>query len=294
MSSGLIVDVKRFAVHDGPGIRTTVFLKGCPLRCRWCHNPESISGTPELGFLEARCSGCGDCARICSCHSVVGGGHTIDRSGCTGCGGCVRECLRGALELHGRRISVEECAGIVLEDRDFYLRSGGGVTVSGGEPLLQAEFCRELLTKLKAGGVHTAIDTSGDVPWAAFEAVLPAADLFLYDFKHADPEAHRRLTGRDNQRILENLKRLDGSGKAIEVRMVMIPGLNMASADLEAAGKFLGRLKHLSGVRLLPYHALARAKYRSIGRPDTMPDAPPPTAAELAAAKTILAGYSPA
>jgi len=289
---GCLVEIKRFAVHDGPGIRTTLFLKGCPLACRWCHNPETIDPHPEIGLLSRKCRGCGRCAAVCpvGAHTLRNGAHVFDRSRCTACGRCVEACLPGALEYYGREVGVEEAVAAVLEDRTFYVESGGGCTFSGGEPLLQADFCAAVAARLRANGVHCAIDTAGAVPWESFAAVLPHTDLFLYDFKLADEARHRELTGLSNQLILANLRRLAGCGVPIEIRMPLVPGSNAAPADLQAAGGILSRLANLSAVRLLPYHAMARSKYDAVGRPDTMPDVPPPDAAALANAAAILRG----
>ena len=290
MTSARYIDVKRFAVHDGPGIRTTLFLKGCSLRCIWCHNPESREARPELAIHYPKCTGCGECARVCSCHRIVGGAHEFDRAKCRACGRCEDACLYGALELFGRTMTVDEASAKLLEDRIFYAESGG-ITLSGGEPLLHSTFCAELLKRMKGEGIHTAVDTCGNVPWSAFEAVLPYTDIFLYDFKCADPEKHRELTGCRNELICENLKKLDGTGKPIEIRMIMVPEHNMAESDLRAAGEFLSPLKHVSAVRLLAYHALARAKFKAVGHPDTMPDVEPPSADTLEKCAEILRGY---
>ena len=274
------IDIKRFAVHDGPGVRTTLFLKGCSLRCIWCHNPESRFMQPELAIHYPKCTCCGECAKVCSCHRIVDGVHEFDRAACKACGKCEAECPSGALELFGKPVTVEEAAAKLLEDRIFY-EDGGGITLSGGEPLLHREFCAELLKKMKDEGGHCAVDTCGNVPWAAFEAVLPFTDLFLYDLKCADPDKHRRLTGSRNELILENLKKLDGTGKEIEIRMIMVPEHNMSDEDLRAAGEILARLENVSAVRLLAYHSLARSKFRAVGHPDTMPDAASPDADTL-------------
>lgn len=275
MSTARLVDIKHFAVHDGPGIRTTVFLKGCPLRCIWCHNPESVRTGPELGVLK-KCTLCGTCAQICGCHKLENGKHTVDRTRCTGCGKCVSACLYNALILYGKEAAPEDILPELLADRVFYEQSGGGVTVSGGEPLLAPEFCRELFAFLMKEKIHCAADTCGNVPWDAFETVLPFTGLFLYDLKHIDSETHRKYTGAPNERILENLKRLSETGKPIEIRMPVIPGVNDDADAISRAGAFLGRLKHITGVRLLPYHSFARSKYESVGRKDTMPDAETP------------------
>jgi pyruvate formate lyase activating enzyme len=194
------------------------------------------------------------------------------------------------LELFGKNISVEDAAAKLLEDRIFYT-DGGGITLSGGEPLLQSAFCAELLARMKAEGIHCAVDTCGNVPWTAFEAVLPFADMFLYDFKCADSARHIRLTGRGNELVLENLRRLDETGKQIEIRMIMVPEHNMDESGLRAAGEFLAPLKNVSAVRLLAYHSLAHSKFKAVGHPDTMPDVPSPDADALERAADILRSY---
>ena len=291
MKSARYIDVKRFAVHDGPGVRTTLFLKGCSLRCIWCHNPESRRSEPELAIRYPKCTCCGECAKVCSCHSIVNGVHEFDRAACKACGKCESVCPAGALELFGKTMTVKEAAEKLLEDKIFY-EDGGGITLSGGKPLLQSGFCAELLGRMKAEGIHCAVDTCGNVPWTAFEEVLPVTDMFLYDFKCFDPEKHQRLTGSRNERILENLKKLDSTGKEIEIRMIMVPEHNMAEEDLRAAGKFLAPLKHISAVRLLAYHSLARSKFKAVGHPDTMPDVPSPDAEALEHCAEILRSYS--
>ena len=287
----MLMDVKRFAVHDGPGIRTTLFLKGCPLRCVWCHNPEGISGAPQLAFYDHKCIQCGECARVCpsGAHRLSEGTHSFIRENCIGCGSCEAVCLGGALTLYGRQIDVAEAYRIATEDAIFY-RDTGGVTVSGGEPLLRPDFVYPLFAKLKADGIHTAVDTCGNVPWENFEKLLPVTDLFLYDIKHIDPEAHKRLTGSDNCRILENLRKLSAAGGKIELRMPVVPGCNNSSETLHGIGTFLQHL-NITKMKLLPYHSMARSKYAALGMPDTMPDVPSPTDEELHSAVELLRGY---
>ena len=286
-----LMDVKRFAVHDGPGLRTTLFLKGCSLRCAWCHNPEGISHEKQLAYYAHKCIGCGECVRVCSrgAHKISETGHAFVRESCIGCGECEKVCLGEALTLFGRDIDVEEGYRIVTEDAIFY-RETGGVTVSGGEPLLHADFINSLFTRLKEDGIHTAVDTCGNIPWSAFEKVLPVTDLFLYDIKHIDPVSHKALTGADNILILENLKKLSGLGAKIEIRMPLVPGANDGEETLRGIGAFLGGL-NITKMKVLPYHSMARSKYAALGMKDTMPDVPSPTDSELAAAVELLKSY---
>ena len=287
--TGIILEPKRFAVHDGPGIRTTFFLKGCPLRCLWCHNPESILPEPELAYYAHKCIRCGECVSACpnGAHSMRGEKHEFHRSLCAACGKCERACLGRALRLYGKRITPEDAVALALEDQAFYEQSGGGVTLSGGEPLFQPEFCLELLKQLKRAGLHTALDTCCFVPRTALEAVLPATDLFLVDFKHADPTEHRKLTGQGNERILENLRFLSGQNAAIEIRIPFVPGCNDSDENMERTGELLRHL-NIQSVKLLAYHDLARSKYAAVGKADTMPHTSPPSPERIAHAVDLL------
>ena len=284
-----VADVRRLTLHDGPGTRTTVFVKGCPLRCLWCHNPESLSAAPVLLFHDNLCSGCGRCTAVCpqGVHAFSDGAHRLDRSRCRLCGACVDACPRGALEICGRDYTPEELLPLLLRDAAFYA-SGGGVTVSGGEPLLYAEAVGRLFELLHRRGVRTALDTCGEVPFEAFARVLPATDLVLFDIKGMDPVRHRENTGRDNARIHENLRQLGARGVPVEIRMPVVPGRNDAEEEFEAAGRLLATIPSVTAVRLLPYRSLARKKYRAAGLADTMPDAPTPDAAFLEARAAIL------
>lgn len=275
--TGEIFDIKRFAVHDGPGIRTTVFMKGCSLKCVWCHNPEGISFEPELQFVAKKCVGCGLCGEICpsDAHSFAGGVHTIDRDKCVKCGLCSKVCVTDALSQCRRKVEAEELVDILLEDREFFEQSGGGVTLSGGECLCQADFCAEVLKSLKEKGIHCAVDTCGCVPQASIDKVIPYTDVFLYDIKHMSEEEHIRYTGKSNKIILENLKYIDSLGKETEIRIPLIPTVNDYAID--DIGKFLGGLKNISRVKLLPYNNLAGSKYESIGMENTMPKVEKPT-----------------
>ena len=290
---GRLVDIKRFAVHDGPGIRTTVFLKGCSLRCIWCHNPESRRSEPELAFLAHKCIGCGACAEVCpqNAHRLADEHHELLRDRCVACGRCADECLSDSLILYGREREAADVAADILEDAPFYETSGGGATLSGGEPLLQADFCAELFAILRQHHVHCALDTCGNVPWTSFERLLPLTDLFLYDLKHPDPERHRQLTGCDNRLILDNLRRLSDAGKPIEVRMPLVPQHNMDPDTLREAGRILADCHAVTAVRLLAYHDYARSKFTAVGLPDTMPRVTPPDVNDLENAAQMLRGF---
>lgn len=262
-----VFDIQRFSVHDGPGIRTNIFLKGCLLRCRWCCNPESQSEKPELLFQPEKCIGCGSCTAVCPSAAAVelDGRITLLRDRCTGCGACVDGCYPEARSLKGEVLTVQEALEEALKDRAFYESSGGGVTLSGGEPLLHPEFAGTLLMQCKALGVNTAVETCGEAEWEAFERVLPYTDLFLYDVKHLDSEKHRRFTGRGNERIQENLLRLAKRSAAIILRVPVIPTFNMDLDALEGIVRLAERLG-IARVNLLPYHRYAQGKYTLLGR----------------------------
>ncbi len=284
-----VADIRRLTLHDGPGTRTTVFLKGCPLRCRWCHNPETLFPGPRLLFHDNLCVNCGKCAEVCPAgvHSFGPEGHLLDRSRCLLCGKCADACWRGALELHGHEYTPEELLPLLLRDASFFA-SGGGVTASGGEPLLHADGVGRLFELLHAHGIHTALDTCGEVPYEAFERVLPVTDIVLFDIKGMDPVRHQANTGHRNERIHDNLRRIGARGVPVEIRMPVVPGCNDAEEEFDAAGRFLAGIPSVTAVRLLPYRSLARKKYRSIGLADTMPDSPTPDAAFLETRAAIL------
>ena len=267
-----ITDIQRFCMRDGPGIRTTVFFKGCPLKCIWCHNPETQSPQKELFFYPNRCIGCGACAAVCpqGAHRMLPS-HTVDRTLCIGCGACAACCPTNALQLTGRDCDAEELLPLLLRDRAFYGEKGG-VTLSGGECLYQASACAELLKLLKKEGVHTAVDTCGAVPREVFEKVLPYTDLFLYDLKAMDEETHLRYTGKSNRLILENLRFLDSVNANVEIRIPHIPTCN--DDQIDKIRGFLGTLRNPYPVTVLPYNRYAASKYAALGRENTMPDDP--------------------
>ena len=285
-TSGYIFDVQRFSIHDGPGIRTTVFLKGCTLRCVWCHNPEGVDAAPQLSFLPERCIGCGYCARVCpnDAHRVEPErGHVLDRERCTVCGACARECYAGALELVGREATVEEVLETVLRDRPFYERSGGGLTLSGGEPLMQIDFAEALLRGAKEEGLHCAVETCGYVDWGRFERLLPLVDLFLYDIKETDPARHAEYTGAPNEGILRNLRTLCARGAAVLVRLPIVPGLNDRPDHFRAVAAIARELPGLLGFEMMPYHRLGTGKRDRFGlAPDGLADTEAPDAATVA------------
>ena len=267
--SGLIFDIERFAIHDGPGIRTTLFLKGCPLACWWCHNPESISPRPQLALFAEKCIGCGRCFDACpnGVHEKhVDGSRALHRERCAACGRCAETCFAGALVMEGREISVEKAMDELRADLPYYQSSGGGITLSGGEPMRQLEFSTAVLQACRAEEIQTALDTCGYAPWEDYLKILPWVDLVLYDFKLADAEEHRKYTGVTNELIRKNLVNLDAMGIPVEIRIPVIPGINDGDRNVEESARFLSERKCVTRVILLPYHGLGETKYRQVGR----------------------------
>lgn len=266
--AGTIFNIMRFSVNDGPGIRSTVFLKGCPLACPWCHNPESIGKGIEIILRPDRCIHCGVCIDVCAHHAVAAGdGQAVtDRALCTRCGECVPHCYADARALAGKVVTTEEVLHDILRDRIFFDESGGGVTFSGGEPLMQHDFLESLLEACRQEDLHTAVDTTGYTSSSILARIAPLADLFLYDLKMMEDEKHRKHTGVSNVPILENLRRLVEWERKVIVRIPLIPGVNDDWQNFRSAGEFLASLPSIREVHLLPYHPGAREKYSRLGK----------------------------
>ena len=269
---GNIFDIQRFSVHDGPGIRTTVFLKGCPLNCIWCHNPESQRTTDNLAFYESKCVKCGACIEVCpnSVHIINGEKHALDRHGCLSCGKCVEACSYGALEIYGKRETVESIISEVARDKTFYKNSGGGMTVSGGEPLMQGDFLVALLKSAKDEGIHTCIETSGFGSEKVVRSVAEYTDIFLFDVKATNDEKHKKLTGVPFSPIKKNLLLLDSLGKNIVLRCPLVPGINTDEEHIENIAEIAVSLENLLEINVMAYHTLGNGKYDALGMDNKM------------------------
>lgn len=275
MKTAVIFDIERNSFVDGPGIRTTVFFQGCNLRCAWCHNPESQAPNPQMLFYRDKCIGCGKCREVCP-----------TPEGCTLCGKCTLYCPADARRVCGKEYSVESVLREILKDKAYYENSGGGVTFSGGECMLQVDFLAEILKMCKESGIHTAVDTAGHVSFDRFERILPYTDLFLYDIKLMDPERHKTYTGVDNRQILENLKRLLTEKAKLWIRVPVIAGVNDSVRDMEAIKAFVHTHGTPEKVELLPYHAMGEHKYTALGRTPQAFTAP--NEAQLQRLKTLF------
>jgi pyruvate formate lyase activating enzyme len=298
---GLIFDIQKFSLHDGTGIRTLVFFKGCPLACAWCSNPEGQAYSAELAYARDRCIGtteCDRCLSACATGAIGQDGDgrvEIDRKLCDDCGECTRACPSKALEMSGERVSVEDVIRAVEEDGGFYVRSGGGVTLSGGEPLSQAAFVKQLLVTARRRGLDTAIETSGLSGWEALENVAPEVDQIFYDIKCIDPEKHRRATGVSNEVVLRNFRELRKRfpEKAVVVRTPVIPGFNDSAEEIRAIARFVESAGGASAYELLPYHRFGEPKYRKLGRTYPLDEAEPPSEERMTALREIAARLSP-
>ena len=283
MKKGYIFDIQRFSINDGPGIRTTVFFKGCPLNCLWCHNPESKSKNAEIFFDSEKCAGCGACEAVCPerCHKISAAAsedgaaaHSFDRERCNGCGRCADACVYGALEAVGRCVSVNEVLEEVKKDTIFYENSGGGMTLSGGEPMLQADFAIELLREAKAAGLHTCIETCGFGNSEKYLEMLSLVDIFLYDYKESDTDKHKSYTGVSNDLILKNLEMLSEKGAHIVLRCPIIPSLNDRPEHLRAIAEVANRYSGIKEINVEPYHPLGAGKAKRLGKEYVLEELP--------------------
>lgn len=292
MHRGKIFNIQHYSIHDGPGIRTTVFFKGCPLNCWWCHNPESMEMKNQLIYRDHKCIGCGDCIDLCPTKALSFGEKGVLRNNelCTLCGRCGDKCPTNAIEMVGKDSTVLEIMREIEKDKIFYDESGGGVTFSGGEPLFQPDLLIPLLEACKSKGIHTALDTSGYVRWEVLESVADKVDLFLYDLKHLENEAHEKYTGVPNTVILENLKKLAKIHHHIWVRVPVIPGINDSDDYMGKLGEFISSLK-IKKVFLLPYHDIAAGKYQRLGKTYLLNDVKPPSGERMKELQEKLVSY---
>jgi len=290
MKKGIVFNVEKYAIHDGPGIRTTVFFKGCPLRCWWCHNPEGQSRSFELVYRHRRCIECGECVKSCTRKALayLSKQVVIDRKRCTVCGVCAQKCPSEALSIVGKKMSVEEVTKIIERDMPFYNESRGGVTFSGGEPLLQPDFLEALLKECIKRDINTVLDTSGYAPPNIVDRFCRKVDLFLYDIKIMDDSKHKKYTGMSNKLILKNAQRIVKNGSRLAVSLPIIPLINDDEENIEKTGEFLASLKNVEWVSLLPYHKIGVEKYENLGKPYRLDETQAPSSRKMGIIKEKL------
>jgi len=293
VNTGVIFNIQRYSIHDGPGIRTTVFLKGCPLNCWWCQNPESQLSGQEMIFWEDRCISCGACSTICPSGAIQikNGIPVTEKEECILCGKCIEKCPALAREMIGKKVTAEEVIKEIEKDMVFYEESDGGATFSGGEPLVQSEFLEGLLNGCREKKIHTAVDTSGYISWEILNKISPKVDLFLYDLKLVDNKRHKKYSGVSNEIILENLKKLSSVHHNIFVRFPVIPGINDDDQNIKETGEFLSSLK-IAQVNLLPYHYIGIDKYKKLGRTYHLAATQPPLEEKLSEISEILKKFN--
>lgn len=291
----MVTNIQGYSIHDGPGIRTIVFLKGCGLECQWCSNPECISPQPEVGFIKNLCTKCGKCAEVCPDGALIyeeGELPRIDRERCSGCGACSSVCSYKAIVLYGEQMNADEVFDAVNRDKMFYQTSGGGVTVSGGEALLQPQFVCDLFEKCRRAGIHTCVETSGYIAESALRQVLPYTDLVLYDLKHLNSEKHRQYTGKPNDLILSNAKIVAASGVETLFRMPLIPKINDDMQNIKMTAEFLHELgNNTLRIELIPYHRLGKGKYESLDKEFHLSEILSPEPNEIDSVKNEFADY---
>jgi pyruvate formate lyase activating enzyme len=292
MTTGMIFDIKRYAINDGPGIRTAIFFKGCPLDCWWCHNPEGQSSQPQLMFRSNRCKALKDCIKACPINAIHWANESItDWDACDDCGLCAEVCYPGAREMVGHTVSVNQLMDEIKRDIPYYDQSGGGVTFTGGEPMFQREFLHASLIISKDQGIHTTVDTSGYASLEAFESIYPLVDLFLYDLKLMDELKHIKYTSVSNKVILENLRMLSESKAHIIVRIPLVPGVNDDKENIEQSAEYLAGLPTIDGIELMPYHEIGLAKYPALGMEYKLKDTRPSGNQHIKEIENIFSRY---
>lgn len=290
--NALVFDIQKFCIHDGPGIRTNIFFKGCTLKCSWCANPESQSFEPELFVNKVKCIGCGNCVEAClnGTISEKDGQLIFDRTECVNCGKCVEVCHSDARKLYGEEYTIEEMITEADKDRPFYETSGGGVTFSGGEPALWPDHVREIAKHFSEEGISTAIETCGYAPWENYEKFIDYIDLVMFDVKIWDPEKHKEYCGASNELVFENLKKISKNNNTV-IRMPIVPGINDSEEEIRSIAEYIKSLDTIETIHILAYHNMATGKYDGLGKTYALPDVEPPTDEHMQSIKTVIEEY---